>query len=179
MQGPLPPDASQLCLNQQICCTAVLCLRRPPTAKVHEGCVVALKRLQAAGEGDADGASTKARQRVLLVAQPDLSTCGQVAAALAQAAESTLRLYSLSVQANMQQLADGAEAGAPAGPPQAAAGGAAAGAGRGGGGRGQAAGARSQGRGGGRGTGSTSNMAQSTAALQNKVSRFRQGVLRY
>ena len=107
-------------------------------------------------------------QQVLLVAQPDLSMCAQVAAALAQSAELMLRLYSLAVHANMQQLASagtpaaGAAIGAAGGPDAAAA------AGQAGAARGGAPGRGGEGRGQGRGSG-RGGADMSPAALHNKV----------
>jgi hypothetical protein len=141
-------------------------IRRPPTGKVHEGCVVALKRLEATG--DLDAATLSARQQVLMVAQPDLSTCAQVAADLAQSAELMLRLYSLAVQASMQELAAAAAPAAAAAAGRHAAGAAA---------RGPAGAAAARGvgpgQGGGRGQGGTSRGGTnlSALALQNKASR--------
>lgn len=125
--------------------------------------MVALKRLQASG--DLDAAAMSARQQVLLVAHPDLSTCAQVTAGLAQSAELMLRLYSLTVQANMSQLAgvggQSTEAAA------AAVGGARPGAGPARGNlAGRGAGRRGQGRGRGRG-----NANDSPSVLHNKVGR--------
>lgn len=135
---------------------------------MHEGCLVALKRLHASG--DLNAAAISARQQVLLVPQPDLSMCAQVAAAFTQSAELMLRLYSLTVQGNMQLLAGRGE---PDSGPAAAAGevradGAAAGAAgpARGGVPGRGAGGRGQGRGKGRGGGGDSC---SPAALRNKV----------
>lgn len=71
---------------------------------------MALKRLQEAAALDSTAVSL--RQQVLLVAQPDLSSCGQVAASLAQSAELTLRVYSLLVQAFMLELTSSAGAAA-------------------------------------------------------------------
>lgn len=127
---------------------------------------MALKRLHASG--DLNVAAISARQQVLLVPQPDLSMCAQVAAAFTQSAELMLRLYSLTVQGNMQLLAGRGE---PDSGPAAAAGevradGAAAGAAgpARGGVPGRGAGGRGQGRGKGRGGDSSSS-----AALRNKV----------
>lgn len=50
-------------------------IRRPPTQKVYEGSVAALKRLQLDQQLSQDEVAL--RQQVLLVAQPDLSFCGR------------------------------------------------------------------------------------------------------
>lgn len=71
---------------------------------MHESCLVALKRLQASVS--LDDATMAAQQQALLVAQPDFSTCGQVAATLGHAFELMLRVYGFTVQSHMQQLAD-------------------------------------------------------------------------
>jgi hypothetical protein len=122
---------------------------------MHEGCLVALKRLQASAS--LDNATMAARQQVLLVAQPDLSTCGQVAATLGQAFELMLRVYSFTVQSHMQQLAGAGKS--------------AVGGGRGGvQGRGPGPDGRNQGRaGGGRVGARSTSMEETPVVLQNKV----------
>jgi hypothetical protein len=51
--------------------------RSPPTASVREGCIVALKRLQA--EQQLTELEVAARQQLLLVPKPDTSLCGRYA----------------------------------------------------------------------------------------------------